>query len=249
MTLILTLHDRVELVPYVLRYYTRMGVTRIVYALCNGIRHPVYAQVAALSGALDWHVRPTVLCSESDYAYSETDGLNEIRREFVEPEEWYVLADADEFHYYDGKSLAEAAAMAERAGFRCVQGEFRDRFAADGALPVIQPERTLDEQFPTMTQFTRWMGACYLKVSLCQGGLPIRSGHHECDEVSFPFGYTHHFKWVSGIKEILKSRHERQLAAHINWAWEQAKALSLLETPDYLSDPKCKSEPASQIGV
>src|ERR1041385_6881970 len=118
MLMIFPVCDRVELLPYFLRYYQAMGATQFVCGLYNGKRNRLDKSIAAFESHYHLHIRTSVTCNRDRFSpVNEALGLNAIREEFAGPFGWYGIADLDEFHYFGGRTIPEQIHAAEKGGY------------------------------------------------------------------------------------------------------------------------------------
>ena len=94
------------------------------------------------------------------------------------PEDWWIVADDDEFHMYS-QPLEDIVADCEKNGWELVRGGFIDRVGPDGTFPEIQPEGDILLQFP-LAGFFRYTlsGACPNKVCIMKGWVELTPGQH-----------------------------------------------------------------------
>lgn len=105
-----------------------------------------------------------------------TSMYNEIKSHH--PEDWWVVADDDEFHEY-GMSLEGIIEACENNGWDLVRGGFVDRIGPDGTFPELDPRQDIFEQFP-LAGFFRYplSGACPNKVCIMKGHVELTPGQH-----------------------------------------------------------------------
>lgn len=139
------------------------------------------------------------------------------------PDDWWVIADIDEFHLYPA-SLTEIRSECEENGWEMVRGGFIDRIGAGGEFPEIREDVDIFEQFPIAGFFRYPMsGACPNKVCFLKGKIEITSGQHYAKilgqttwrwqgwnhpliaPVEKYSIQVHHFKWDSTCLERIKS--------------------------------------------
>lgn len=141
----------------------------------------------------------------------------EMRRH---PNDWWVLADLDEFHVYD-RALSDVIALCEQGGHDYVEGAMLDRVAADGSFPEIDDSMPLWQQFPLAGLVThRVVRGVTRKVTLARGSVEVRMGQHwalsgSALPVTEVFPQIHHFKWTSSAV----SRIARRLEAYSSGEW------------------------------
>ena len=97
----------------------------------------------------------------------------------TQPNDWWVIADIDEFHLYPDDNLRKVINNCEENGWDVVRGGFIDRIGDDGTFPEINDDKSLFEQFPIMGFFRYPMSkACPNKICITKGYVEITSGQH-----------------------------------------------------------------------
>ena len=139
------------------------------------------------------------------------------------PNEWWVIADVDEFHLYS-ESLSDIKYDCEENGWEMVRGGFVDRIGIDGGFPELKQGLPIFDQFP-MAGFFRYpmSGACPNKVCFIKGNVEITPGQHYAKILgqttwrwqgwNHPLiapiekysVQVHHFKWDSTCLERIKA--------------------------------------------
>lgn len=139
------------------------------------------------------------------------------------PNDWWVIADVDEFHLYS-ESLSDIKYDCEENGWEMVRGGFVDRIGIDGGFPELKSELPIFDQFP-MAGFFRYpmSGACPNKVCFIKGNVEITPGQHYAKilgqttwrwqgwnhpliaPVEKYSVQVHHFKWDSTCLERIKA--------------------------------------------
>lgn len=157
------------LLSYFIRYYSERGVDRIV----------LFPRMEPFtSGSVDAMF------------------MDKYRQTQLAADDWYIVADLDEFHWCPGLTTFKKYAFDE-APYDYVGGKFVDRITSSGVIPHLVLDKSLDEQFPLCCNFIESRNRCpYTKVSLCRANQPISDGHHTAPGRVAPFTFqTHHFKW------------------------------------------------------
>lgn len=257
MTIITPICDRIELLPFYLRYYHRQGVERFVVALYNGKKNPLHDAIYRFGNQskVDLHIRPSVICPLPELSGpKETSGINVIRQEFIRPDEWFAIADLDEFvRPLRGTNLIDLASRAIASDYTAVHGGMVDRIAATGEFPAIDPDRGLDEQFPLQCDLTEACGAMTSKIFLSRGNLEVTNGHHWPNSGNVSImrdgGEVHHFKWTSGIIGRLQNRLKHFREQRLPWAEESARLLKVIENGINLTDHNLKVRIAQSLGI
>ena len=151
------------------------------------------------------------------------------------PNEWIIIADADEFHGFP-KPVSAFFDQLDVEGYDVVRGHFVDRVAADLSLPEVMDEPSIFEQFPLETRITAKIteGLCE-KACAFKNHLTTSVGHHHVygEPRSYAPGLlkVHHFKWTKG----LQGRAERHLSLKDKRYWWQQECTRLLR---YLKDDR-----------
>lgn len=257
MTIITPICDRIELLPFYLQYYQRQGVERFVVALYNGRKSPLHGVICCIGNQIkvDLHIRPSVICPLPELSGpKETPGINLIRQEFIRPDEWFAIADLDEFiRPLRCSNLVDLASKAIASDYTAVHGPMVDRIAATGQFPAIDPDNTLDEQFPFQCDLTEACGAMSSKIFLSRGDLEVTNGHHWLNNGNVSIlrdgGEVHHFKWTSGIIGRLQNRLKHFREQRLPWAEESARLLKVIENGINLTDHNLKVRIAQSLGI
>ena len=137
------------------------------------------------------------------------------------PNDWWVVADIDEFHLYSD-SLLQIIHTCNKNGYELVRGGFIDRIGREGEFPELKNDTSIWEQFPNAGFFRYPMSdACPNKVCIMKGHIEITSGQHY-DKINGQTTWkwqgwnhplinphdsvqVHHFKWDSTSIERIKS--------------------------------------------
>jgi hypothetical protein len=150
-----------------------------------------------------------------------TQLYNEIK--LTKPNDWWVIADIDEFHLYPENSLNLLISDCEKNGWDIVRGGFIDRIGRGGEFSQLTNDKVIWEQFPNAGFFRYPMSnACPNKICVVKGYIEITAGQHYAkinDSTTWRWqGWSHpliapinshsvqvhHFKWDStSIERIL----------------------------------------------
>jgi hypothetical protein len=145
------------------------------------------------------------------------------RTKLLHPNDWWIVADDDEFHIYS-TDLNTIIGSCERNGWQMVRGGFVDRIGLDGEFAELKDNTDIFEQFP-IAGFFRYplSGACPNKVCIMKGHIELTSGQHYAkineqttwrwhgwnhpliapvDEYNVQ---VHHFKWDSTCVDRIKA--------------------------------------------
>ena len=194
--------DEINMVVYVSD--VNPNLEEEVYSKVNN--HPKVKIVSIIKDRVfDWN-RVTEL-------YNQTKNLY--------PNDWWVVADIDEFHLYSD-SLLQIIHTCNKNGYELVRGGFIDRIGREGEFPELKNDTSIWEQFPNAGFFRYPMSdACPNKVCIMKGHIEITSGQHYAKingQTTWKWqGWNHplinphdsvqvhHFKWDSTSIERIKS--------------------------------------------
>ena len=136
MKLIFSVLDRHELWPTFRDYYRSMGITQFLCVSYGPKLDGVTAHFPA-------HIPPKEFNGPHDAL-----NHNYIIDRCIQPDEWYAIADLDEFTVFpDGSTLIDATRRATKDGANLICSTFRDRITADGSIPTVL-EDDIWKQFP-----------------------------------------------------------------------------------------------------
>jgi hypothetical protein len=140
------------------------------------------------------------------------------------PNDWWVIADIDEFHIYPKNNLRELISDCDSNGWEIVRGGFIDRIGGGGEFVELNDNGTIWEQFPCAGFFRYPLSnACPNKICVIKGHIEITSGQHYAkinDMTTWRFqGWNHpliapyethsvqvhHFKWDKSAINRIKS--------------------------------------------
>ena len=140
-----------------------------------------------------------------------------------EPNDWWVIADIDEFHLYP-EDLKKIISDCDTNGWELVRGGFIDRIGKNGIFPKINNDENIFKQFP-LAGFFRYplSSACPNKVCILKGHIEITSGQHYVKidghttwkwqgwnhpliaPIDIYSVQVHHFKWDSTCIDRIKA--------------------------------------------
>jgi hypothetical protein len=140
----------------------------------------------------------------------------------LHPNDWWVVADDDEFHIYS-KPLEKIVSDCEWNGWNIVRGGFIDRIGLDGGFPEINDTENIFNQFPIAGFFRHTLsGANPNKVCIMKGSVKLLPGQHYAEinghsnwrwqgwshpQIAPVDKYNvqvHHFKWDSTCGERIR---------------------------------------------
>lgn len=177
-----------------------------------------------------------------------------------EPNDWWVIADIDEFHLYPHNDLKSLITQCENNGWDLVRGGFIDRIGENGEFSKITSDKTIFEQFPNMGFFRYPMSnACPNKIAVMKGKIEITSGQHYAkidghttwrwqgwnhpliapvDRLSVQ---VHHFKWdstsIERVKRVAEINQDYSYSSEYTQMYKSLKGSNFkinLKNPDYM---------------
>ncbi len=180
-----------------------------------------------------------------------TDLYNETKASHAN--DWWVVADIDEFHLYPNDDLQRVILDCEENGWDLVRGGFIDRIGKDGTFPLINDCEIIWKQFPNMGFFRYPMsGACPNKICVMRGYIELTPGQHYAKIDGYTtwkwqgWGHpliapidthavqVHHFKWdITSIERIKKVA---ELNKDYSYSTEYMKMYKELEKSNFLID-------------
>ena len=209
-----------ELIPHFVNHYSKYvdEIQFVVYqsaihpSLINDVKEKIkdYSNVKVVKTVedriFDWN-KVTVL-------------YNLIKSK--KPNDWWVIADIDEFHLYPNDDLYDLIQDCEKNGWDIVRGGFIDRIGPDGEFSELNDDVEIFKQFPNMGFFRYPMSqACPNKVCVIRGAIEITSGQHYAKINgqttwrwqgwnhplinSDSYVQVHHFKWDSTSIDRIKA--------------------------------------------
>jgi hypothetical protein len=176
------------------------------------------------------------------------------------PNDWWVVADVDEFHLYPYDNIQSLIDDCEENGWKLVRGGFIDRIGPFGEFSELKSDVSIWEQFPNAGFFRYPMSqACPNKICLMKGNVEITSGQHyakidgqttwKWQGWSHPLiapyeDYSiqvHHFKWdstsIDRIKEVAQLKQDYAFSSEYEQMFKslfKSKFKIDLLNPDYM---------------
>jgi len=150
-----------------------------------------------------------------------TELYNEVK--LTKPNDWWVIADIDEFHLYPDDNLNKLIYDCQENSWDIVRGGFIDRIGRGGEFSNLVDNISIWEQFPNAGFFRYQMSqACPNKICIVKGYHEITAGQHYAKinnqttwrwqgwnhpliaPINTHSVQVHHFKWDStSIERVL----------------------------------------------
>jgi len=210
-----------NLIEHHIKHYSKY-VDEIQYVVYETDLHPTLLEDVKKITKPYGNVKIVKTINERIFDWEKvTELYNEIK--LTKPDDWWVIADIDEFHLYPENSLNLLISDCDKNGWEIVRGGFIDRIGRGGEFSELVADKTLWEQFPNAGFFRYPMSkACPNKICVVKGYHEITSGQHYAkinDHTTWRWqGWNHpliapinthsvqvhHFKWDStSIERIL----------------------------------------------
>ncbi|MGI9452485.1 MAG: glycosyltransferase [Geminicoccaceae bacterium] len=133
-------HDR-DILPLFLAHYRTLGIRGFLFALHGNWPEAVLDWLTRQDDVAIWDL----LGDRYEDSYRRSI-LNLMAERYLG--DWVVLVDADEFLELPLASLAKTISALIVLGLDCLPAYLLQRMSRDGGLPVLDPGRSLDQQFP-----------------------------------------------------------------------------------------------------
>ena len=176
------------------------------------------------------------------------------------PDDWWIIADVDEFHLYPKDDLKELIEDCEKNGWEIVRGGFIDRIGEDGEFSPIEKKSSIFKQFPNAGFFRYPMSqACPNKICVMKGYIELTGGQHYAKingattwrwqgwshPLIAPYEkysvQVHHFKWdetsIERIKDVADVNEKYAFSIEYKLMYDSLKKSKFrinLTDPDYM---------------
>jgi hypothetical protein len=239
-----------ELLPHFITHYTKY-VDEINIVTYNSDLYPnIDNEIKSITNSIS-NVKIVKTITHRVFDWEEVTKLyNETTSKYAD--DWWVIADIDEFHLYPKDNLNDLLKDCDRNGWDVVRGGFIDRIGKNGTFPKITNE-FIFKQFPMMGFFRYPMsGACPNKICVKKGYVTITPGQHYAEfnghttwgwqgwnhpliaPIDTHSVQVHHFKWDESCIERIKK------VADINqpyaFSYEYKKMYNELQKSKFLID-------------
>ena len=207
MKLLTTVYGNCDLTPSFIKHYEALGVTSI-HCIINKNRHPYTVdQLQKYSKNTIFSI-DKVIDEEYD-TQTFIEHLEQLKNELVDPHEWYMKVDLDEFVEFL-TPLDVLLKNANAAGNDVIKGKWLDRIAEDGSLAIINPNKSIEEQFPLGGSISTALCQAVTHKSVVIKGnkLKLFAGCHFLDKEKphSTLATIHHYKWTSTLLPRMRQR-------------------------------------------
>lgn len=250
-----------ELIPHFIKHYEKM-VDKIEFVIYETELYPsLYGQVSKI---IKDYENVSIVHSERHRIFDwerVTENYNKVKS--LNKNDWYVIADIDEFHLYNTKHLSTIIDDCENNGWILVRGGFLDRIGEDGSFKELNSD-DIFKQFPYAGFFRYPLSkACPNKVCLMKGHVEVTPGQHYAKidgqttwkwqgwnhPIIAPLDkwsvQVHHFKWdktsIDRVKKVADNNTEYSYSKEYKLMYEELKKSDFkinLFNEDYMME-KC----------
>ncbi len=247
-----------ELIPHFVEHYTRY-VDEIQFVVYQSAIHPSLINEVKQKIKEYPNVKVVKTIEDRIFDWEKVTSLYNLIK-IKHPEDWWVIADIDEFHLYPNDDLKKCVSDCEYYGWTMMRGGFIDRIGKDGEFVELTSDENIFKQFPN-TGFFRYpmSNACPNKVCVMKGDVEITSGQHYAKingqttwrwqgwnhpliaPIDFYSVQVHHFKWdKTSIQRVKSVASVNQTYAYSDEYKQMYKELSKtkfkidLKTPEFM---------------
>ncbi len=247
-----------ELIPHFVEHYTRY-VDEIQFVVYQSAIHPSLINEVKQKIKEYPNVKVVKTIEDRIFDWEKVTSLYNLIK-IKHPEDWWVIADIDEFHLYPNDDLKKCVSDCEYYGWTMMRGGFIDRIGKDGEFVELTSDENIFKQFPN-TGFFRYpmSNACPNKVCVMKGDVEITSGQHYAKingqttwrwqgwnhpliaPIDFYSIQVHHFKWdKTSIQRVKSVASVNQTYAYSDEYKQMYKELSKtkfkidLKTPEFM---------------
>jgi len=209
-----------ELIPHFVNHYSKY-VDEIQFVVYQSAIHPSLINDVKEKIKDYSNVKVVKTVEDRIFDWNKVTALYNLIKS-KKPNDWWVIADIDEFHLYPNDDLYDLIQDCEKNGWDIVRGGFIDRIGPDGVFSELNDDVEIFKQFPNMGFFRYPMSqACPNKVCVIRGAIEITSGQHYAKINgqttwrwqgwnhplinSDSYVQVHHFKWDSTSIDRIKA--------------------------------------------
>lgn len=209
-----------DLIPHFINHYSK-HVDEIQFVVYETDMYPTLANEVKEIVQDEPKVKIVQVIKDRVFDWEKVTKLYNFHKN-KKPNDWWIIADIDEFHLYSGDDLRKVIDNCEEGGWDIVRGGFIDRIGVDGVFPEIVKNVPIFEQFPVMGFFRYPMSrACPNKICIMKGYVELTAGQHYAKidgQTTWKWqGWNHplinpntavqvhHFKWDSTAIDRIKA--------------------------------------------
>jgi hypothetical protein len=210
----------VNLIPHFIDHYSKY-VDEIQFVVYQSPIHPTLINDVKEAIKDHKHVKIVKTIENTEFDWGKVTALYNLMKS-KNPNDWWVIADIDEFHLYPNDDLKILITNCDKYGWDLVRGGFIDRIGPEGTFSILEPNTNIFNQFPNAGFFRHPMSkACPNKICVIKGYVELTDGQHYAKIDGYttwkwqgwnhplinPHSYVqvHHFKWDSSSIERIKA--------------------------------------------
>ena len=222
MNLVTVCGHNTTMLRHMLNHYKDFVDEIYVVVYLSSDKDRVLSEVKEITKELNIDIHKTTV--EEPFNWERvTELYNETK--LLKPDDWWIVADDDEFHIYP-KPINELIEDCDENGYKFITGAFLDRIGENGKFPKILPFDDSDiwKEFPLVGSFRYTVSnACPNKTVVMKGNIQVTNGQHYVmidgedtygDKWNHPLRYpvdkcfiqVHHFKWdisvIGRLREV-----------------------------------------------
>ena len=175
--LLTVIADGIELLPHFIKHYQQY-VDEINIAVYETDEHPLLGnEISELIGN-DENIKIVKVIKNKAYDVDKATLLyNFIKSQ--KPNDWWVIANVNEFHLYPHDNLRYMVDNCEENGYQLVRGGVIDRIRPDNQFPEITKDQSIFDQYPTIGFFAHQMSKSNPnRVCVMRGHVELTPGQH-----------------------------------------------------------------------
>ena len=166
-----------NLLPHFINHYKKY-VDEINIAVYETDEHPLLGnEISELIGN-DENIKIVKVIKNETYNVDKATLLyNFIKSQ--KPNDWWVIANVNEFHLYPHDNLRYMVDNCEENGYQLVRGGVIDRIRPDNQFPEITKDQSIFDQYPTIGFFAHQMSKSNPnRVCVMRGHVELTPGQH-----------------------------------------------------------------------
>lgn len=166
-----------ELIPHFVNHYSKY-VDEIQFVVYQSAIHPSLINDVKEKIKDYSNVKIVKTVEDRVFDWNKVTALYNIVKS-KKPNDWWVIADIDEFHLYPDDDFLKVIDECNNNGWELIRGGFLDRIGKDGEFVELKENINIFEQFPNIGFFRHPMSnACPNKICVLKGWIEITSGQH-----------------------------------------------------------------------
>lgn len=166
-----------NLIPHFVNHYSKY-VDEIQIVVYQSVIHPNLINEVKEIASNYSNVKVVKTIEDRVFDWEKVTALYNMVKS-KKPNDWWVIADIDEFHLYPNDDLRRCVSDCDYYGWSIMRGGFIDRIGERGEFLEIKDDENIFKQFPNMGFFRFPMSsACPNKICVVKGNIEITPGQH-----------------------------------------------------------------------